>query len=201
MPRQSRPADSSADGPWGKGVPTRCMGTVRRAAEEFQATDQVAAVGPGGGLHSPPQSTRVGVASARPAPPPCIQAAARCGPGLLPPKAALIAHALGKCRRETPTRRSDVPLPPLSPPWAPPEVYSTDPQRPRVGAGPHPHNAGASQVLGRCWTEAAPHPQPSACTALLPASWLQGGRPVPPRRSGCRLGVCSPGARSTPPPG
>ena len=159
-----------------------------------------------GGLHLPPQSTRVRVASARPAPPPCVQAAARCGPGLLPPKAALIAHALGKCRRETPTRRSDVPLPPLSLPWAPPEVYSTDPQRAPVGARPHPHNAGASQVLRRCWTEAVPQPQPFACTtsartALLPASWLQGERPVPPRLSGCRLGVCSPGARSTPPPG
>ena len=70
---------------------------------------------------------------------------ASCRPRL--PSSPMLSGSAGV---RPPTRRSDVPLPPLSLPWAPPEVYSTDPQRAPVGARPHPHNAGASQVLRRC---------------------------------------------------
>lgn len=132
---------------------------------------------------------------------PRVQAAAGRGPGLLPPKAvggaALIAHALEKCRRENPARWSDVLL---SPPWAPRGVQHRPPEGPGGCWATPPECVrlpGPWALLDR-----GRPPKPPACTtsaraALLPASWLWGGRPVPPRLSGCTLGVCSPGARST----
>ena len=114
---------------------------MRRAAEEFQATDRVAAVRPGGGYTRRP-SRPESQCRERSACTPCVQAAALRGLGLLPPKAvggaALIAHALGKCRRKNPVRWSVVLLPPLFPPWTPPPGVQYRPPEGRVGAGPHP---------------------------------------------------------------
>ena len=99
------------------------------------------------------------------------------------------------------SRAAPTTLPTVDPP---PRVCSTDPQRAGWVLGHTPRMHAPTRSLGVAGLR--PPPPAPACTtsawaALLPASWLRGGRPVPLRLSGCTLGVCLSGARSTQPRG